>query len=268
MENYLNALLTDVMLKEEEIGDICDKACEILLNEPNMVNVPSPVLICGDIHGQYYDLLTIFKINGTPKSRKYIFLGDYVDRGANGLECFCLLLVYKIMYPSNIFLIRGNHESKDLTKIYGFYDEVAKKYGNSRVWRYCCDVFECLINACLVNGRIFCVHGGLSPSLLDIDEINRIYRLNKLPDNHFVNDLMWSDPDELNPGFSKNSRGAGYTFGSEVTKKFLEINNLTMLVRSHQLAFTGYQMHFKEKCAVTVWSAPNYCYRCGNLASV
>jgi len=225
-----------------------------------------PLQICGDIHGQFYDLLELFKVGGEIPDTNYLFLGDYVDRGHYSVETFLLLLCYKVRYPDRITLIRGNHESRQITQVYGFYDECLRKYGSVNVWRYCTDVFDYFSLAALVDDRVFAVHGGLSPQITTLDQIRVLDRRQEVPHEGPMCDLLWSDPEELD-GWGLSPRGAGYLFGDEVTKKFNRVNGLNLVARAHQLVMEGYKLMFDEQL-VTVWSAPNYCYRCGNVASI
>jgi diadenosine tetraphosphatase ApaH/serine/threonine PP2A family protein phosphatase len=168
-------------------------------------------------------------------------------------------------------LLRGNHETSSLTRTYGFYDEVLKKYGNYNVWTRLIEVFSYLPLAAVIDQSVLCLHGGLSPALPFIDTFSEIDRVGDIPESGPMCDLVWSDPDiSEKEGWSVNSRGAGYVFSSHVAKEFLELNGLQTLVRAHQLAEEGHCYNFGEgeKWFVTVWSAPNYCYRCGNEASV
>jgi len=253
-------------LKEFEVKAICQKAREILLNEPNVPRIEAPVTICGDVHGQFYDVMELFQIGGECPQRNYLFLGDFVDRGLYSVETFLLLIALKVRYPDRITLIRGNHESRQITLVYGFYDECLRKYGSVNVWRYCTDIFDCLNLAAVINNQIFCVHGGLSPSISTIDQIEVIDRKQEVPHEGAMCDLMWSDPEEI-VGWGLSPRGAGYLFGGDVVEKFQETNNLSLIVRAHQLVMEGHKLMFGRKL-VTVWSAPNYCYRCGNVASI
>ena len=176
--------------------NLCAKSKEILVEEGNVQRVDSPVTICGDIHGQFYDLLELFKNGGDIPAVNYLFLGDFVDRGFNSVETFLLLLAYKVRYPDMITLIRGNHECRQITQVYGFYDECLRKYSSLNVWRYCTDIFDYLSLAAIVDDTIFCVHGGLSPTINDsIDEIRSIDRKQEIPHDGAMCDLMWSDPD-------------------------------------------------------------------------
>ncbi|CUI15618.1 Serine-threonin protein phosphatase, putative [Bodo saltans] len=245
-------------------------AMEILVEESTVQAVAAPVTMCGDIHGQFPDLLHLFEIAGEispSSSMSYIFLGDLVDRGYNSVETLSFLLLMKVKYPDKVFLIRGNHETRTVTSIYGFYDECNKKYGTTEVWRQCCDVFDCFPVAALVDGKALCVHGGLSPELRTIDQIRLLHRRQEIPNEGPFSDLVWSDPENVN-GWVVSQRGAGYLFGERVTREFMFINGLHLIARAHQLVQEGYRYHFDEEQLVTVWSAPNYCYRCNNLASV
>ena len=256
-------------LTEREMKSLCRMAVEIMVEESNVRHVSTPAIICGDIHGQFADLLELFRIGGqiNETSANYVFLGDLVDRGFNSVETLSLLLVLKVLYPHRLTLIRGNHESRQVTSIYGFYDECAKKYGGMDVWRACCEVFDCIPLAALVGGQCLCVHGGLSPELRRIDQFRLLNRRMEIPTEGAFADLVWSDPDAVSD-WVLSPRGAGYLYGAKVTREFLHVNDLTLVARAHQLVQEGYKYHFDEDHLVTVWSAPNYCYRCGNLASI
>jgi len=159
--------------------------------------VSSPVTVCGDIHGQFYDLLELFRNGGEIPNTNYIFIGDFVDRGYNSVETFEYLMCLKVKYPGHITLLRGNHESRQITSVYGFYDEIVRKYGNANPWKYCTDVFDHLPCGAIVDGRVFCIHGGLSPDIKTIDQIRTIDRKQEIPHEGPFCDLMWSDPDDI-----------------------------------------------------------------------
>lgn len=253
-------------LPENDLKKLCDYVSELLLEECNVQPVSTPVTVCGDIHGQFYDLLELFRTGGQLPDTHYIFLGDFVDRGYYSLETLTYLMVLKAKYPDKITLLRGNHESRQITQVYGFYDECMNKYGNANAWKYCCRVFDLLTVAALIDGSILCVHGGLSPEIKTLDQIRLIDRNQEIPHKGPFCDLVWSDPEEVK-GWQTSPRGAGYVFGQDVTEDFMHINNLTLICRAHQLAHEGYKYMFDSKLC-TVWSAPNYCYRCGNIAAV
>ncbi|KAI3654085.1 hypothetical protein MP228_000804 [Amoeboaphelidium protococcarum] len=254
-------------LTEQEVKLICDKVIEILVEESNIVPVDVPVCIVGDIHGQFYDVLQMFNIVGHVPDTSFIFIGDFVDRGFFSVETILLLLAFKVRYPDRIVLIRGNHESRQITQVYGFYDECMRKYNSANVWKWCCNVFDFLSLGATINDVIFCVHGGLSPVLNTLDQIRIIDRRQEVPHEGGMCDLLWSDPDEGVTGWGLSPRGAGYLFGEECVKEFNRVNGIELIARAHQLVMEGYKFMFDDSL-VTVWSAPNYCYRCGNVASV
>jgi len=254
------------LIKESEVKQLCIKAREILSEEPNVTPIDAPVTICGDIHGQFYDLMELFKVGGDCPDTNYLFLGDFVDRGFYSVETFLLLLALKVRYPDRIMLIRGNHESRQITQVYGFYDECLRKYGSLAVWRYCTDVFDYIALSAIVDGKIFCVHGGLSPNISTIDQIRYIDRKQEVPHDGPMCDLLWSDPEEC-VGWGVSPRGAGFLFGADVVRGFCQQNDIEIICRAHQLVMEGYKWHFNET-VLTVWSAPNYCYRCGNVAAI
>jgi len=151
--------------------------------------------------------------------------------------------------------------------VYGFYDECQRKYGNANAWKYCTEVFDYLGLAALVDGKVLCVHGGLSPDLRTIDQMRTIDRRQEIPHEGAFCDLMWSDPEDVE-SWTISPRGAGWLFGSKVTTEFNHLNDLDLICRAHQLIQEGYKYAFPEVHLVTVWSAPNYCYRCGNVAAI
>jgi serine/threonine-protein phosphatase 4 catalytic subunit len=253
-------------VKEADVKRLCEKAKEIFTSEENVHKIPAPCTIVGDIHGQFYDLLELFRVGGEIPDTNYVFMGDFVDRGYHSVESFLLLLVLKIKYSRRVALVRGNHESRQITQVYGFYDECLRKYGSVNVWRYCTEVFDLLPLASVVEGKIFCVHAGLSPSIQTVDQMRSIRRNCEVPHEGAMCDLLWSDPEDID-GWGLSPRGAGYLFGGDVVGQFNETNKLDLICRSHQLVMEGYKAMFNDTL-VTVWSAPNYCYRCGNVASI
>ncbi|ROW13992.1 hypothetical protein VPNG_04116 [Cytospora leucostoma] len=288
LDECISRLYKKELLAESVIEAICAKTKELLMRESNVVHVRAPVTVVGDIHGQFFDLIEIFKIGGWCPDTNYLFLdrldthidknadssrhatgmiGDYVDRGMFSVETISLLVCLKLRYPNRVHLIRGNHESRGVTQSYGFYTECSRKYGNANVWHYFTDMFDFLTLSVVINDQIFCVHGGLSPSIHSIDQIKIIDRFREIPHEGPMADLVWSDPDPDRDEFSLSPRGAGYTFGAQVVEKFLDVNNMSHILRAHQLCQEGFQVLYDDRLS-TVWSAPNYCYRCGNMASV
>lgn len=181
VDKWIEQLKRCEHIKESEVKLLCAKAREILIEEGNVQSVDSPVTVCGDIHGQFFDLLELFKVGGECPDTNYLFMGDFVDRGFYSVETFLLLLALKVRYPDRITLIRGNHESRQITQVYGFYEECLRKFGSVNVWRYCTEIFDYLALAALIDNKIFCVHGGLSPSISTLDQIRSIDRKQEIP---------------------------------------------------------------------------------------
>ncbi|CRG86563.1 protein phosphatase [Talaromyces islandicus] len=337
-DEWLEASKNCKYLSEYHMKQLCDIVKEYMMEESNIQPVSSPVTICGDIHGQFYDLLELFRVAGgmpnetnveppvnapsvitsedieppstitDPKLRKkvknadgldetdddasasgrgrsgsalsgegnantgsppgnFVFLGDYVDRGYFSLETLTLLLCLKAKYPDRITLVRGNHESRQITQVYGFYEECFQKYGNASVWKACCQVFDFMTLGAIIDGKVLCVHGGLSPEIRTLDQVRVVARAQEIPHEGAFCDLVWSDPEEIET-WAVSPRGAGWLFGDKVAEEFCHVNDLSLIARAHQLVNEGYKYHFDKQNVATVWSAPNYCYRCGNLASV
>ena len=201
----------------------------------------------------------LFELGGYPPEKNYLFLGDYVDRGKQSIETICLLLGYKIKYPENFFLLRGNHECSSVSRIYGFYDECKRRY-SIKLWKNFIDCFNCLPIAAIIDDAIFCCHGGLSPELTFTNEIKEILRPTDVPENGMLCDILWSDPnkDLVDDYFGSNERGISITFSKKCVQKFLSDNNLELLCRAHQVVEEGYEFFANKKC-ITVFSAPNYC---------
>eukprot|EP01059_Diplonema_ambulator_P037083 TRINITY_DN9621_c0_g1_i1.p1 TRINITY_DN9621_c0_g1~~TRINITY_DN9621_c0_g1_i1.p1 ORF type:complete len:304 (+),score=44.75 TRINITY_DN9621_c0_g1_i1:39-950(+) len=253
-------------ISEAWVLELCAKAREVFDDEMNVHVVPAPVTVVGDIHGQVHDLLEMLKIGGYPPDTNYLFLGDFVDRGYYSVETITLLLLYKVKYPNRVTLLRGNHESRQITQVYGFYDECMRKYGSSVVWTEFTDTFDHIPLTAVIEKSFFCTHGGLSPSLETIDHIRQLDRHKEVPHDGPMCDLMWSDPDDETQEWGVSPRGAGYIFGAEVSEKFLQTNGLKLIARAHQLVQEGYKWSHDQR-VITVWGAPNYCYRCGNQAA-
>ncbi|XP_058978419.1 serine/threonine-protein phosphatase beta isoform isoform X1 [Musca domestica] len=246
-----------VQMSESEVRGLCLKSREIFLQQPILLELEAPLIICGDIHGQYTDLLRLFEYGGFPPAANYLFLGDYVDRGKQSLETICLLLAYKIKYPENFFLLRGNHECASINRIYGFYDECKRRY-NVKLWKTFTDCFNCLPVAAIIDEKIFCCHGGLSPDLQGMEQIRRLMRPTDVPDTGLLCDLLWSDPDKDVQGWGENDRGVSFTFGADVVSKFLSKHEMDLICRAHQVVEDGYEF-FARRQLVTLFSAPNYC---------
>ena len=255
-----------VDLKDEEIRFLIDKSQAIIREQKMLVELEAPLHVCGDIHGQYYDLLRIFEHCGYPGEYNYLFLGDYVDRGKQSLETICLLLCYKIKYPDKVTLLRGNHESSVTNRIYGFYDECKRRY-NVKLWKSFTELFNFLPVAALIDDKILCMHGGLSPDLKSINNITEIQRPTDIPDTGLLCDLLWSDPDKEATEYDENDRGVSVIFGEKVVTDFNKKNDLDLIIRAHQVVDDGYEF-FANRQLITIFSAPNYCGEFDNSAGI
>ena len=253
-------------LSATELAFLMDTSMEILKSQPALLELEAPIQIVGDVHGQFTDLLRLFENCGFPPDANYLFLGDYVDRGKNGVDTIALLLAYKVKYPENFFLLRGNHECASINRIYGFYDECKRRY-SIKLWKKFQDVFNALPMVAVIDEKIFCVHAGLSPDLNSIEQINHIRRPTDVPDSGVTCDLLWSDPDPDISGWAENDRGVSYTFGADVVGKFLTKHDFDLIVRAHQVVEDGYEF-FADRQLVTIFSAPNYCGEFDNAGAV
>ncbi|KAJ4296082.1 serine/threonine protein phosphatase Pzh1 [Collariella sp. IMI 366227] len=263
---YAGKVTKSVCLKNAEITAICHRAREVFLSQPALLELDAPVKVVGDVHGQYTDLIRMFEMCGFPPKSNYLFLGDYVDRGKQSLETILLLLCYKLKYPENFFLLRGNHECANVTRVYGFYDE-CKRRCNVKIWKTFIDTFNTLPIAAIVAAKIFCVHGGLSPALSHMDDIRNIARPTDVPDYGLLNDLLWSDPADMEQDWEANERGVSYCFGKKVITDFLAANDFDLVCRAHMVVEDGYEF-FTDRVLVTVFSAPNYCGEFDNWGAV
>ncbi|KAJ7168782.1 serine threonine protein phosphatase 2A [Mycena filopes] len=266
VDGWLERLVKRKQLTEDEVQKLCDKTREVLVEESNVQPVRCPVTVCGDIHGQFHDLTELFCIGGNSPDTNYVFMGDYVDRGYDSVETVTLLVALKLRYRDRITILRGNHESRTITQVYSFYDECLRKYGNPNVWRHLTDLFDYLPLTALIEDQIFCLHGGLSPSIDNLDHLRAIERIQEVPHEGPMCDLLWSDPDDR-CGWGISARGAGYTWGQDISEAFNHNNGLTLIARAHQLVMEGYNW-CHDRNVVTIFSAPNYCYRSGNQAAI
>ncbi|AYU77941.1 Calcineurin-like phosphoesterase family protein [Leishmania donovani] len=235
---------------------------------PNFVTVTVPdgedITVCGDTHGQFYDLLNIFKLNGKPSpTNRYLFNGDFVDRGSYSVENVLTLFAYKLLYPEHVFLSRGNHEGLSMNRVYGFEGEVRAKY-SAEVFDLFSEVFNALPTGHIINDEVFVVHGGLySRDDVTIADLQKPNRFRDIPENGLICESLWADPQPM-PGRTPSKRGVDCpSFGPDVTENFLKNNNLKLVVRSHEVKEDGYEVDHNGKC-ITVFSAPNYCDQMGN----
>ncbi|CAN6575914.1 hypothetical protein ACFX13_010311 [Malus domestica] len=255
-----------IQLTEAEIRQLCITAKQVFLRQPNLLELEAPINVCGDIHGQYPDLLRLFEYGGFPPEANYVFLGDYVDRGKQSTETICLLLAYKVKFPDNFFLLRGNHECASINRIYGFYDECKRRF-SVRLWKIFTDCFNCLPVAAVIDDKIFCMHGGLSPELNSLEQLRAIERPVDVPDQGLLCDLLWSDPDRDIKGWGENDRGVSFTFGADRVAEFLLKHDMDLICRAHQVVEDGYEF-FADRQLVTIFSAPNYCGEFNNAGAL
>lgn len=277
LDNFPNEMTTEVLkpaVNQSFVKWLCHQSQKIFQGEPNVIETNSCVHIVGDIHGQFYDLISIFKAGGVPIKERYIFLGDYIDRGENSLEVIILLLILKCTYPNHIILLRGNHESRYMAKTYGFSKEVDQKLNpeisqkvnskgsekvdskSSEYIQFFCETFDKMPLCAIVDKTIFCVHGGISKYMNSIKDINEIQRFGDIPDNGLMCDLLWSDPSNACKEWEKSDRCDTNLWGLEPAKKFLKDNNLTAIIRGHQVVEDGYKYEFyPNRSVITVFSS-------------
>jgi serine/threonine-protein phosphatase PP1 catalytic subunit len=252
---------TQKCLAKDDVLYLCKEVSKIFSKQPIFLELIPPLTVCGDIHGQFFDLIRTFEAAGDPQITNYLFLGDYVDRGPNSVNVICLLFAYKIKYPNNFFLLRGNQE-------YGFYEECKKMY-DVHTWKAINDVFLWMPVAALIENRIFCVHAGISPSFHSFSDIKALKRPLDIPDTGLLCDLTWSDPDSNVVEWGPNDRGTSYTFGLTPLKKLMSDLQIELVVRAHQLADNGYLLPFNpDKSMLTIFGAPNYTGTMGNKAAI
>jgi len=252
-KKYAYAIVMDMLAQLKSVETLC----EVDVEEDGEITV------CGDVHGQYYDLLNIWEINGYPSEENpYLFNGDFVDRGSFSVEVIIALFAWKLAYPKGVFLSRGNHETKNMNKLYGFEGEVTKKYDEG-LYDLFCEAF-CLLPLChLIAKKVFVVHGGLfSKDDVKLDDIRKVNRNQEPPDEGLMTEMLWSDPQ---PGVGRipSKRGVGVAFGKDVTENFLKTNDLKLVIRSHEMKENGYTVEHDGQL-ITVFSAPNYCDQMGN----
>ncbi|KAI7860898.1 Metallo-dependent phosphatase-like protein [Circinella umbellata] len=265
-------------LHEDQALHIINSVRTILQTEPNLVRVPAPITICGDVHGQFYDLIKLFEVGGDPATTRYLFLGDYVDRGYFSIEVMLYVWSFKLWYPTTFSLLRGNHECRHLTDYFTFKMECTHKY-SERVYNAAMECFDCLPLAAVVNDQFLCMHGGISPSLKTLQDIEDLDRFRETPTAGLMCDLLWADPfedfdAEHNPKFDHNTvRGCSYFYSYKAACQFLDKNHLLSIIRAHEAQANGYRMYRKSKSTgfpalMTIFSAPNYIDVYNNKAAV
>ena len=260
-DRSINSVISSSMISE-----LISTSKEIFKDEPMMLRLDFPIVIVGDIHGNIDDLIRIFERNGYPPDSKYLFLGDYVDRGPCSIEVMILLLSLKCKYPNHINLLRGNHETASISKVYGFSTECENKYKNCNLFPLFTSMFNTLPIAALLDAYVFCVHGGISQRLSYIDVFESIPKPREIYNDTVFSDLLWSDPKRYIENFQINSRGCGCYFSQKNLVQFLDRNKLQMLIRSHEERQYGYEWDFEKKICLTVFSNSDYCGH-GNIGA-
>jgi len=266
-------------LTEEQALYIIHEGTKVLKQEPNLLEMDAPITVCGDVHGQYYDLMKLFEVGGDPAETRYLFLGDYVDRGYFSIECVLYLWSLKIWYPNTLWLLRGNHECRHLTDYFTFKLECKHKYSET-IYEACMDSFCALPLAAVMNKQFLCIHGGLSPELHTLDDLKSIDRFREPPTHGLMCDILWADPleefgqEKTSEYFIHNHvRGCSYFFSYPAACNFLEKNNLLSIIRAHEAQDAGYRMYRKTRTTgfpsvMTIFSAPNYLDVYNNKAAV
>ncbi|PAV55789.1 hypothetical protein WR25_13069 [Diploscapter pachys] len=240
-------------VSEDEITKLCSAAGAVFQAQPSLIEVEPPVVVCGDIHGQYSDLMRIFDKNELPPASNYLFLGDYIDRGRQNLETICLMFCFKVKYPLNFIMLRGNHECPAINRVYGFYEECNRRYKSMRLWQVFQDAFNWMPLVGLIGGRILCMHGGISPQIQNIDQLRQLHRPQDPPNPSIGIDLLWSDPDMWVKGWQANTRGVSYIFGQDCVIDMCAKLDIDLIARAHQVVQDGYEF-FANKKLVTIFS--------------
>ncbi|KAH0536893.1 hypothetical protein FGG08_006264 [Glutinoglossum americanum] len=247
---------TLVHLLTQEINYLFQKAREVFISQPILLELEAPLMIFGDIRGQYYDLLRWFEYVGFPPEANFLFLGNFDGRAAQPLETLCLLFAFKIKYPENFFLLRGKHETMPFSRTYGLYGECRGRH-NIQLWENAVHTFNCMPIAAIVDEKIFCVSSGLSPNLNRIRDIDLIMRPLIIPDRGLLCDLLLATPDLDIAGWSDNDSGTSFKFGPDVVSRFCQRHDMDLIVRGNQVLQDGYEF-FSKRRLVTLFSAPNY----------
>uniref|UniRef100_A0A915AFA9 Serine/threonine-protein phosphatase n=2 Tax=Parascaris univalens TaxID=6257 RepID=A0A915AFA9_PARUN len=254
-----------------ELRELCLRCRELFLSENALLIINPPIYILGDLHGQFTDLVTMLSKLGMPPRCRYLFLGDYVDRGNWSLETVSLLMAYKLRYPHQIFMLRGNHETRAVNRVYGFFEECTKRFPErgegTALWTLYQHVFNCLPLAALVGERIFAAHGGISEDLKCWRQFSRIRRPTDITDIGLINDLIWSDPCDACERYAESPRGVSQVFGKVAIDEFEDALNVDLIVRAHQVVMDGYEFFHNKRC-LTIFSAPCYCGEMNNIAGI
>mmetsp|Transcript_13332 Transcript_13332/g.37925 ORF Transcript_13332/g.37925 Transcript_13332/m.37925 type:complete len:464 (+) Transcript_13332:70-1461(+) len=260
-----------------DVQRLINTADAIFRKEPNVLTIAAPIAICGDIHGQFYDLLKLFEVGGDPKDVQYLFLGDYVDRGLFSIEVLLLLYAYKICFPDRFFMLRGNHECRHLTEHFTFKEECVHKYDIS-VYKMAVESFDALPLAAVVSEQFFCIHGGISECIKTVEDIQKANRFMEPPQKGVTCDVLWADPmDDYDTYtgderfFFNDVRSCSCVYSYQAVCDFLKLNNLRCLIRAHEAQDEGYKTYRQKDnfpTVITLFSAPNYLDAYGNKGAI
>lgn len=267
-------------ISQELLFDLIEKAADLFDQEPNMLKLSDPITVVGDIHGQFWDLMNVFKLGGIPGDTQYLFLGDYVDRGCYSVEVLAYLFAWKVKQPKRIHMLRGNHECRQMTAFFNFREECEYKY-DVGIYNAFMEAFDTLPLCATINNKYFAVHGGISPDLRRLEDLASVERMQETPRQGLVCDLLWADPSQeeenggvaSTPFLANGVRGCSHFFSSDAAAKFLRKNSFLCIVRAHEAQIDGYKMHKTNAltgfpCVITVFSAPNYCDTYNNKAAI
>lgn len=249
------------------ILDLAHEIIKICHVEPTLLELEGPMIVVGDLHGHLLDLYRIFQFFGMPPATNYLFIGDIVDRGEFSIETLCLIYVLKILYPKNVFIIRGNHEFRNTSINGGLLIESEKTYPHTEVFEALVNSFRYIPLAAKIGNKILCVHGGLSPSFTSLEQLAAVQRPVDTYDDSILCGLLWSDPSEKTQTFMPSPRGTGFLFGNKAISAFLKNNQLDMIIRGHECVKNGFLSRFDGK-VMTVFSASNYCGVTNNKGAV
>jgi len=241
------------------ISAVISSCAAMMRAEPILLEAMSgEFVIVGDVHGNISCLLRIFEMLGYPPERRYVFLGDYVDRGANSVEVLLVLYSLKVLCPECVYLLRGNHEAADMAAMYGFEKECLSKC-SSGILRSFLQSFDEMPVAAVVNGWL-CLHGGISPSIESVATIRALKKVSDPMDDDRIADILWSDPSDEVLQYEASPRGSGVLFGQLPVHQFLERSNLRGIIRAHQNCQAGFEWPFLESGRIlTVFSSCDYC---------
>lgn len=249
------------------IKDLCLNTIELLKTQPCLMRVESPVYVIGDLHGNLFDLIRILVYARSPPYSKFVFLGDYVDRGEYSVEVITLLFALFCRYPDNIVLLRGNHEFENVNTNYGFQSEVDFTFPTKEVFFEINSVFEWLPVCAIISETMFCVHGGISPLIHSIKTLESIEKPIVSYNDELVSDMLWSDPSSSSVFFIRSARGLGVSYGRHAITEFLRKTGLKHIFRAHQCVPHGIERYFGN-LVYTVFSCSNYGSTAGNRCGI